>query len=988
MKHLKISTQLKLGLTILVLFAIVQCTIAYIQTDKIDLQTKLLYQHPLLVQQSIDQLKVNILTIQRNMKDIFIVENKDQIETDLNQNEVLKHKMISQIDNLYNKYLGPRTDIDSVLLNIILWNSMRDETIRLFREGKISEASVRSSSIGIAGNEVEQIFNSMAKVDNFARLKSEELVARSDQLNNSLNNMLIMFGAANVLIAVIFYLMLYNNIRKPLEEITNATQKFHEGHIDARSSFESKNIIGILSGSFNSLAQSIQNNLELKEKVTELASLMLSEDDAKAFFRKTLTSIAADTDSQMAAVYLLSDDKKTFEHFESIGLDKAKCSPFSAENFEGEFGSVLSSKKIRHIKNIPEDARFVFNTVIGKFFPREIISIPIITNNNVIAVISIASINDYGINTIQLIENIHSILCSRIEGILAYRTIKEFSKLLEHQNSELETQKTELSVQASELSEQNTELEMQKKQIEEVSRLKTSFLSNMSHELRTPLNSVIALSGVLSRRLANKIPDDEYSYLEIIERNGKHLLSLINDILDISRIEAGGEEIEITEFNANSIAAEVANMIRPQAEEKNISLLHTNSETSLVISCDSHKLRHILQNLIGNAVKFTEKGKVEITARRNGKNIEIAIADTGIGISPDHLLHIFDEFRQADSSTSRKFGGTGLGLTIAKKYANLLGGEITVTSVPDKGSEFILTLPLIFAYGKRIEHQETNAGFNNLINPSPYKPFSDLSSKTILLVEDSEPAIIQIKDFLEESGYNILVARDGSEALEIIGHTIPDAMILDLMMPEVDGFEVLKSIHESEQTIHIPVLILTAKHVTKEELRFLQRNNIRQLIQKGDVNRNNLLKAVAAMVFTQPEETLKPQRMMQTIQGKAALLVVEDNPDNMITVKALLDDNFIVIEAMDGIEAIELAVKHVPDLILLDIALPEMDGIETFRAIRKLPNLQNIPVIALTASAMTEDRGIILAYGFDGYISKPIDERVFFKTINEILYGK
>ena len=510
----------------------------------------------------------------------------------------------------------------------------------------------------------------------------------------------------------------------------------------------------------------------------------------------------------------------------------------------------------------------------------------------------------------------------------------------------------------------------------------------MSHELRTPLNSVIALSGVLNRRLANQIPEEEYSYIEVIERNGKLLLELINDVLDISRIESGHEEIEITKFNANNLIAEVVSMIHPQAKQKNIELLHTAGSSDLFITSDAGKCRHILQNLIGNAVKFTEKGKVEVVALQHDNNVTIGVTDTGIGISENHLPHIFDEFRQVDSSTSRRFGGTGLGLAIAKKYANLLGGTISVKSAPGKGSEFTLTLPLRYTAENRITEAETTTGFKNAIKQTLHKPVSGSSVKTILLVEDSEPAIIQIKDFLEESGYQILVAHDSGETLGIIAQTIPDAIILDLMMPGIDGFEVLKTLREAEQTTHIPVLILTAKHITNEELKFLKQNKIHQLIRKGDVGRDELLNAVATMVFPETVETVKPQMELQTIEGKPVVLVVEDNSDNMLAVKALLADNYTVIEAVDGKAGVKMARKHKPNLILMDIELPGVNGIEAFKTIRKDARLQHIPVIALTASAMTSDRETILAYGFDAYIAKPIDETIFLIIINETLYGK
>ncbi|MDA3823309.1 MAG: response regulator, partial [Bacteroidales bacterium] len=532
------------------------------------------------------------------------------------------------------------------------------------------------------------------------------------------------------------------------------------------------------------------------------------------------------------------------------------------------------------------------------------------------------------------------------------------------------------------------ELEIQKIQLGEASKLKTNFLSNMSHELRTPLNSVIALSGVLNRHLASKIPEEEYSYIEIIERNGKHLLKLINDILDISRIEAGSEEVEITKFNTNNLIAELVTMIRPQAQETNIELLHKEDGTELFITSDANKCQHILQNLISNAVKFTDKGKVEVTAVLSKKNILITVSETGIGISESHIPHIFDEFRQADGSTSRRFGGTGLGLAIAKKYANLLGGNLSVKSTNGKGSEFTLILPVHYSGENQISKAETNGRFSLSTIKAPHKPTTASSIGTILIVDDSEPSIIQMKDFLEESGYNILDAHDGEKALEIIAQTIPDAMVLDLMMPNIDGFEVLKTLRDNESTANVPVLILTAKHITKEELQFLKRNNIHQLIQKGDVNRSELMNAVATMLSPQTAETAKPPLEPQIIEGKPLVLVVEDNPDNMITAKAILSDNFTVLEATDGKAAIEMAKQHTPNLILMDIDLPLMNGIEAFKAIRSNARLLHIPVIALTASALVSDRETILAHGFDGYLAKPIDETVFFKVINETLYGK
>jgi CheY-like chemotaxis protein len=293
------------------------------------------------------------------------------------------------------------------------------------------------------------------------------------------------------------------------------------------------------------------------------------------------------------------------------------------------------------------------------------------------------------------------------------------------------------------------------------------------------------------------------------------------------------------------------------------------------------------------------------------------------------LAHIFDEFRQADGSTSRKFGGNGLGLAIAKKYSDLLGGTISVSSVLDQGTEFTIVLP-VFYKPKSAQPIEITP-IDLVKKPTQLKLETDTSLKTILLVDDSKPVLIQMRVMLEESGYKTLEANNGAEALKILENFIPDAIILDLMMPDIDGFEVLRLIRENEKTLHVPVLILSAKYITKEELIFLKHNNIHKLIQKGDVNREDLLKTLAKMVNIEIIEVVIPIKELPVIVGKPKVLVVEDNADNMITIKALLDNNFEIIEAINGNDGIAKAKKQIPDLILMDIALPELDGIEAFK---------------------------------------------------------
>jgi CheY-like chemotaxis protein len=310
-----------------------------------------------------------------------------------------------------------------------------------------------------------------------------------------------------------------------------------------------------------------------------------------------------------------------------------------------------------------------------------------------------------------------------------------------------------------------------------------------------------------------------------------------------------------------------------------------------------------------------------------------------------------------------------------------------VESTLGAGSTFTLVLPLAFevaapeAYPREVMeyHASTKSTTHQLAAPG--------HGKSILVVEDNGPAVIQLSDILIGQGYCVTVARNGKEALEQINSSLPDAMLLDLMMPEVDGFGVLAAIRSVEKTAHIPVLILTAKHVTREELSFLKGNHIHQLIQKGDINRTELLRSIEKMVMPPVErpEPLKRTPVPRRHSGKPVVLVMEDNFDNLMTIRAMLDETCAVIEAVDGQAGLELARVHNPDIILMDLAMPVMDGYKTLDAIRNEDALRHIPVIAVTAHAMSGSREQILEYGFDGYLSKPIDWNMLEETIREKL---
>lgn len=444
----------------------------------------------------------------------------------------------------------------------------------------------------------------------------------------------------------------------------------------------------------------------------------------------------------------------------------------------------------------------------------------------------------------------------------------------------------------------------------------------------------------------------------------------------------------------------------PLAGEKQISLVRDIPEDLPSLCSDEVRVVQILQNLLANAVKFTDRGSVIVAAESDGEQVSIRVMDTGIGIAQEALGFIFDEFRQVDESSSRRHEGTGLGLAIARKAARMLGGDIEVQSVLGEGSTFILTLPLAW--------RDTAPGSGSFplgsaaeTPPSRSRPCGrsgggkPLGNMRILLVEDNEAAVIQVRSVLESAGYAVDVARTGREAIAFVAKTVPDGIVLDLMMPEVDGFEVLEEIRNRPETATLPVLILTAKDLGAEDFKRLSANNVQQLVQKGDVDQASLLRQVGSMlesIHARKPGSVQDQAGSEGLfagqpvipaasSGQPTVLVVEDNADNMVTMEAILGNRFRIIPAVNGEDGLRLAAEFRPDLILLDMALPGLDGMAVAARLKADPGLRHIPVIALTAQAMKGDRERILAAGCEDYLSKPIDPERLLRVIDKRFKG-
>jgi len=486
------------------------------------------------------------------------------------------------------------------------------------------------------------------------------------------------------------------------------------------------------------------------------------------------------------------------------------------------------------------------------------------------------------------------------------------------------------------------ELQEANRRLEDASRHKSEFLANMSHELRTPLNAIIGFTRLVMRRAQDVLPARQYENLEKILISAEHLLGLINDILDLSKIEAGRMEVHAGTVDLDAVIDGCLRTVEPTVKSERVQLQKQVATELPPLWTDVEKLKQVIINLLSNAIKFTDAGTITVTARPEGGTVAIAVADTGIGIPENALELIFEEFRQVDSSSTRKHGGTGLGLSISRHFARLLGGDLTVKSTVDVGSTFTLRLPL------RYEAPSTAmpAGVVATREEGSSRP---QNGKVILAIDDDPDVIYLLRENLGEAGYRVVGALSGQEGLHKARELKPFAITLDITMPNKDGWEILYELKMDPATKDIPIIVVSI--VDNKELGY-RLGAFDYLLKPFDRDA-----VIAALTRIAPRH--------------GRLLVVDDDPQVVDIVRQVLEGEPYEVEAAgDGQEALEAIARQRPDVILLDLLMPRMDGFTFIEHLRQDPEQRLIPVIVLTAKTLTTVEHALLEQGVLKIIQK------------------
>ncbi len=785
---------------------------------------------------------------------------------------------------------------------------------------------------------------------------------------------------------------LTNQVRAIAEVATAVTKGDLTRSVQVEASGEVAELKDYINTMIDNLRLTTDRNNEqdwLKTNLARFTGMLQGQRDLATVGRMLLSELAPLVNAQQGVIYQMEGEESGNMALLSAFADGAdEGHPDHLHVGHGLVGQCAGEKRRMLITDVPSHA-IPIRSGLFKAVPRNIIVLPVLFEDRVKAVIELASLSSFTASHLAFLEQLTSSIGIVLNSIEATMQTEGLLKQSQQLAAELQTQQTELqqtneqlAQKAQQLAEQNVEVERKNQEIEQArraveekakelaltSKYKSEFLANMSHELRTPLNSILVLGQQLTDNPDGNLTSKQVEFARTIHGAGTDLLNLITDILDLSKIESGTVSVQAEEVFFNSLLDMIARPFRHEAESRHLNFeVQTDPNLTRSMVTDSKRLQQVLKNLLSNAFKFTEHGSVRLSvfAAETGWSedhpvlgklasvVAFEVTDTGIGIPPEKQRLIFEAFQQADAGTSRKYGGTGLGLAISRELAGLLGGEIQLRSMPEKGSTFTLYLPQTYVgpstgmatTDAKASAVSTQRRASAVVSPErsneqiPDDRENIKENDAILLIVEDDPHYARLlRDLSRDKGFKVLVASRGTEALELAREFHPTAVSLDVFLPDMLGWTVLNHFKQDPSMRHIPVQMLTM-----------------------DEDRQHGLASGAFAYVNKPTspdelETAFARIKEYTAPRRKRLLVVEDDPREQLSIQELLGyDDIDVQIASTGEEALEAVTSESFDCVVLDLRLPDMSGFDILERFREIPTLNNLPVVVFTGKDLSPE---------------------------------
>jgi signal transduction histidine kinase/CHASE3 domain sensor protein len=753
-------------------------------------------------------------------------------------------------------------------------------------------------------------------------------------------------------------LLVLTRVERPLSRIVAYASSVSAGDVPAISVdgvAEARALAEALSG----MASRLNSDRARERRFTELVTGLSSGGDLAAVASVALGALLREQNAAGGLLWVVLDEQGPLALAASHAVDTTALPPHG----DPLAREVRASRREVRLELAEAGGDLVIRSGLLEVWPRSLVVTPLVVGDTVVAVLEAAGeLSGDGGALGRMLER----AALAVQGALVAQRlallrddVAAANEELRSQNEELRAQEEELRAQREELVGQQGELSRKNEELSRASRLKSSFLATMSHELRTPLNAVLGFTDVLLGGSVGPMPPGQRACVEDIQGGGRQLLALINDILDLAKIEAGRIELQLGEVDLAGPLDEARQLLGPMASAKGVALASSVARGEWVVLGDPKRIRQIALNLISNALKFTPRGgSVRVAAQRAGAAVKISVADTGRGIAAADMGLLFQPFSQVESDTA----GTGLGLVICKQLVELMGGEIGATSVPGEGSVFSFSLPVPSGHGLAARRPSASsatppaAAAGASLAP-PAAAASPGASGAILIVEDAPRDARVTASILARAGYRTQVVSTAEEALVSMAEGLPDLLMVDLRLPGMHGRELVERARGRERAL--PIVVLTAGDLSSEEQAALERS-ADLVAQKGVMTERGFLESVATLLA----------------RGRPAaprVLVVDDSDANRRVVRAMVvPAGYELLEASSAAEGLRVASEGQPRVVLMDVRMPGMDGLEATAALRADPRTRDIPVIALSAQAMPGDSDRALGAGCVAYLTKPV----------------